>query len=78
MKIYTVFMHDHSGEDAVATFTSQEKAWRYIEDDMKNVKEILTEDGYKTLELYQDYYFTVHADGCDIFYEWTLFESELQ
>lgn len=78
MKVYTVFMHDHSGEDAVANFTSIEKAWEYIETDMENVKNILLDDKYDPVELYQDIYFSVHADNCDIFYEWTIFESELQ
>jgi hypothetical protein len=46
MKVYAVYMYDHSMQDVVEVFSSQEKAVEYIKDDIEKVKYILEDDGY--------------------------------
>lgn len=79
MKVYAVYMYDHSMQDVVEVFSSQEKAMQYIKDDMKQVEDILIDDGYDFYETRKpngDYH--VASKDFKLFYNWALFECELR
>lgn len=78
MKVYAVYMYDHSMQDVIEVFSSQEKAIQYIKDDMKQVEDVLIDDGYDFNEVRKpngDY--QVVSKDFQVFYNWALFECEL-
>lgn len=74
MKVYSVYIHDYSGESAIEVYTSEEKMLKDIEADIKYVVNVLKEDGYEPII---DEYSVYAADG-NIYYEWEVYESELR
>ena len=74
MKVYSVYIHDYSGDSAIEVYTSKEKMLKDIESDMNYVVDGLKEDGYEPII---DGY-NVYAAGKNIYYEWEIYESELK
>lgn len=79
MKVYAVYMHDHSGEDVVEVFSTEANAKHYIQDDIREVTDILMDDGYEVIEVIRSNCdFRVTAANGEIFYEWALFECTMR
>ena len=80
MKLFPVYMHDHSGDSAIEVFNSENKARDYIKEDIENIKWILEHDGceWVVVERLSGDGWEVYVPNSDIFYEWTLFECELR
>ena len=80
MKVFAVYTHDYTGEAGMMVFSSLEAAKRGIREDIENVVAILREDKYEakcTGEQDGDY-FEIYVPDTDIYYEWSLFDTELR
>lgn len=79
MKLFPVYMHDHSGDSAIEVFDSETKLIGYIRDDMRDVKHFLEEDGYKCVEIEKptgDW--EIYVPNTGIYYEWIVYECVLR
>jgi hypothetical protein len=77
MKVYAVYMHDHTGDHQIEVFTSEQERQDYIEADMITVVNLLSVDGYSSNVInFEDRHEVYAADG-DIYYEWICCDTEL-
>lgn len=77
MKVYVVCTEDHSGY-AVEVFTSEAMAREHIAEDIKQVCQIIEDDDFEWVRRDGNYFWEVYVPDSNIFYEWTLSETELR
>lgn len=80
MKVFSLYMHDYTGDDVVEVFQSEEKALEYVKSDIQDVLEILDSDKYKGITLDRAYAgeWEVYVPNSGIYYEWKMYESTLR
>ena len=79
MNIYAVYMHDHTGDNDIKVFTSDEERCEFINQDAAHVMAILIEDGYKCEKITGCDICGVYVpEVSDIYYEWICCDTELK
>lgn len=74
---YVLYTHDYSGETSCSVFLKEVDAQKEMENDVKNVLEILKEDGYECNTSIRMGDASVYVPDTDIYYEWEIFESDI-
>lgn len=78
MKVYAVYMHDHTGDHQINVFRTEEERQEYIDADIRAVVNILSSDGYDPNFMKLVDRQEVFAANGDIYYEWICDDAELK
>lgn len=78
MKVYAVYMHDHTGDHQIEVFTSEQERQDYIEADMITVSNLLLLDGYESHSISRVGCYEISAAHGDIYYEWICCDTEMK
>lgn len=78
MKVYAVYMHDHTGDHQIEVFTSEQERQDYIEADMITVSNLLLLDGYESHSINREWRHEVFVANGDIYYEWICCDTEMK
>ena len=75
--VYAVYSNDYSGESAINVFYDESEAYKFMILDMEQIIDNLKEQGYECDSAENDDSCEVWTADSNIYYQWDIYESQL-